>query len=164
MPAQHGTAAARRTDRAGLAHHPFRTPATASCGGRCPHGRATTWARAPIFRLHYLKEDIMSDKRESLNPETVGMGRRRFINTAALAGLTVGVAACNDKPAAAPAASGTPAPAPAPAAAHAGANAGVPGAVCAPAGRSADIVLIAGGSSFCKFDSCGPRARTRCGW
>ena len=64
----------------------------------------------------------MSDKRESLNPETVGMGRRRFINTAALAGLTVGVAACNDKPAAAPAASGTPAPAPAPAAAHAGAN------------------------------------------
>lgn len=65
----------------------------------------------------------MSDKRESLNPETVGMGRRRFINTAALAGLTVGVAACNDKPAAAPAASGTPAPAPAPApTAHAGAN------------------------------------------
>ena len=65
----------------------------------------------------------MSDKRESLNPETVGMGRRRFINTAALAGLTVGVAACNDKPAAAPAASGTPAPAPAPAAAaHSGAS------------------------------------------
>ena len=58
----------------------------------------------------------MSNKREDLNTETVGMGRRRFINTAALAGLTVGVAACNDKPAAAPAAS-APAAAPAPAAA-----------------------------------------------
>ena len=56
----------------------------------------------------------MSDKKDSLSTETAGIGRRRFINTAALAGLTVGVAACNDKPAAAPAAS---APAPAPAAA-----------------------------------------------
>jgi nitrous-oxide reductase len=46
----------------------------------------------------------MSDKTEVLNPETAGMGRRRFINTAAIAGLTVGIAACNDKPAAAPAA------------------------------------------------------------
>ena len=50
----------------------------------------------------------MSDKREDLSTETAGIGRRRFINTAAVAGLAVGVAACNDKPAAAPA---TPAPA-----------------------------------------------------
>ncbi len=63
----------------------------------------------------------MSDKREDLSTETTGMGRRRFINTAAVAGLAVGVAACNDKPAAAPAAAPA-APAPAPAAAHAGAN------------------------------------------
>ena len=55
----------------------------------------------------------MSNKREDLNTETAGIGRRRFINTAALAGLTVGVAACNDKPAAAPAASSAPAAAPA---------------------------------------------------
>ncbi|MHA7601620.1 TAT-dependent nitrous-oxide reductase [Alicycliphilus sp. T452] len=60
-------------------------------------------------------------KKEDLGTETVGMGRRRFINTAALAGLTVGVAACNDKPAAAPAAS-APAPAPAPAAASGAAS------------------------------------------
>ena len=40
----------------------------------------------------------MSNKRE-VTTETVGIGRRRFINTAALAGLTAGVAACNDKPA-----------------------------------------------------------------
>jgi nitrous-oxide reductase len=59
----------------------------------------------------------MSDNKE-LNTETAGMGRRRFINTAALAGLAVGVAGCNDKPAgtAAPAA---PSPAAAPAPAHA---------------------------------------------
>ena len=63
-------------------------------------------------------------KKEDLGTETVGMGRRRFINPAALAGLTVGVAACNDKPAASPAASGTPASAPAPAA-HAGGGANV---------------------------------------
>ena len=63
----------------------------------------------------------MSDKREDMSTETAGMGRRRFINTAAVAGLAVGVAACNDKPAAAPAAAPAPAPA-APAAAHAGAN------------------------------------------
>lgn len=44
----------------------------------------------------------MSNKRE-VTTETVGIGRRRFINTAALAGLTAGVAACNDKPANAPA-------------------------------------------------------------
>ncbi|MDP3424463.1 MAG: TAT-dependent nitrous-oxide reductase [Burkholderiaceae bacterium] len=61
----------------------------------------------------------MSDKTEVLNPETAGMGRRRFINTAAIAGLTVGIAACNDKPAAAPAT--TPA-APAAPAAKGGAN------------------------------------------
>ena len=66
----------------------------------------------------------MSDKKLDTPNETVGLGRRRFINTAALAGLTVGVAACNDKPAAAPAAApAAPAPAPAPApTAHAGAN------------------------------------------
>ena len=46
----------------------------------------------------------MSKKSADLSTETAGIGRRRFINTAALAGLTVGVAACNDKPAAAPAA------------------------------------------------------------
>ena len=64
----------------------------------------------------------MSKKREDLSTETAGIGRRRFINTAALAGLTVGVAACNDKPAAAPAAApAAPAPA-APAASHAGAS------------------------------------------
>ncbi|OGB46583.1 MAG: nitrous-oxide reductase [Burkholderiales bacterium RIFCSPLOWO2_12_FULL_65_40] len=63
----------------------------------------------------------MSDKREDTSTETAGMGRRRFINTAAVAGLAVGVAACNDKPAAAPAAAPAPAPA-APAAAHAGAS------------------------------------------
>ncbi|MDY0106590.1 MAG: TAT-dependent nitrous-oxide reductase [Giesbergeria sp.] len=64
----------------------------------------------------------MSEKTEDLSTETAGMGRRRFINTAAVAGLAVGVAACNDKPAAAPAAApAAPAPA-APAAAHSGAN------------------------------------------
>ena len=64
----------------------------------------------------------MSDKKLDTPNETVGLGRRRFINTAALAGLTVGVAACNDKPAAAPAAApAAPAPAPAPTA-HAGAS------------------------------------------
>ena len=50
----------------------------------------------------------MSVKKESITPETVGMGRRRFINTAALAGLTVGVAACNDKPAASAAPAAAP--------------------------------------------------------
>jgi len=66
----------------------------------------------------------MSDKKLQPQNETVGLGRRRFINTAALAGLTVGVAACNDKPAAAPAAApAASAPPPAPAAAsHAGAS------------------------------------------
>ena len=64
----------------------------------------------------------MSEKTEDMNTETAGMGRRRFINTAAVAGLAVGVAACNDKPAAAPAAApAAPAPA-APAAASSGAN------------------------------------------
>ena len=63
----------------------------------------------------------MSDKREDLSTETAGIGRRRFINTAAVAGLAVGVAACNDKPAAAPAAAPA-APAPAAPAAHGGAN------------------------------------------
>lgn len=60
----------------------------------------------------------MSKKKEDLSAATVGMGRRRFINTAALAGLTVGVAACNDKPAA------SAAPAAAPAAAQVAATKG----------------------------------------
>lgn len=65
----------------------------------------------------------MSNKTENSTKETAGLGRRRFLNSAALAGLTVGVAACNDKPAAAPAAgAAAPAPAPAPAASAAGAN------------------------------------------
>ncbi|WP_298212507.1 TAT-dependent nitrous-oxide reductase [Acidovorax sp.] len=62
----------------------------------------------------------MNERKDSPLP-TTGLGRRSFINTAALVGLTAGVAACNEKPgAAAPAA---PAPA-APAASHgtAGAN------------------------------------------
>jgi nitrous-oxide reductase len=59
----------------------------------------------------------MSTKRE-VTPETTGMGRRRFINTAALAGLTAGVAACTDKPANAPATAAS-GPGAAPAAAQA---------------------------------------------
>ena len=43
------------------------------------------------------------------------LGRRKFINTAALAGLVAGVAGCNDKPAPAVAAAAAPASAPAPA-------------------------------------------------
>ena len=58
----------------------------------------------------------MSTKRE-VTTETVGIGRRRFINTAALAGLTAGVAACNDKPANAPATAAS-GPVSAPTAAH----------------------------------------------
>ena len=54
----------------------------------------------------------MSNKRE-VNPENVGMGRRRFINTAALVGLSAGVAACNDKPATGGAPTAAPAAAPA---------------------------------------------------
>ena len=64
----------------------------------------------------------MSQKKEDLNVATAGIGRRRFINTAALAGLTVGVAACNDKPAARPAAPAASSPAAAPAASHASAS------------------------------------------
>lgn len=74
----------------------------------------------------------MSDKKLDTPNETVGLGRRRFINTAALAGLTVGVAACNDKPAAAPAAAPA-APAPAPAAPAASEVAAAPAAPAAPA-------------------------------
>ena len=58
----------------------------------------------------------MSNKRE-VTTETVGIGRRRFINTAALAGLTAGVAACTDKPANAPATAAS-GPVSAPTAAH----------------------------------------------
>lgn len=51
-----------------------------------------------------------------VSPDTAAMGRRRFINTAALAGLAVGVTACNSKPDSAPAPAAAPA---APAATHA---------------------------------------------
>lgn len=64
----------------------------------------------------------MNDKKDQ-QLASGGLGRRSFINTAALVGLTAGVAACTEKPgtAAAPAA---PAPA-APASSHAGAGANV---------------------------------------
>jgi nitrous-oxide reductase len=65
----------------------------------------------------------MSDKKDSLNTEATAMGRRRFINTAALAGLAAGVAACNDKPAASAAPSAPAASGAAPAA-HAGPDVG----------------------------------------
>ncbi|BEP95819.1 TAT-dependent nitrous-oxide reductase [Acidovorax sp. A79] len=55
----------------------------------------------------------MNERKDSPQP-AAGMGRRSFINTAALVGLTAGVAACTEKPNAA-----TPA-APAPAASAAG--------------------------------------------
>ena len=41
----------------------------------------------------------MNDKNEETLTATTAMGRRSFINTAAIVGLTAGVAACNDKPA-----------------------------------------------------------------
>ena len=63
----------------------------------------------------------MNDKKASQR-EPAGIGRRKFLNTAALAGLTAGVAACNDKPAASTAPS-TTAPAAAPAA-HAASEVG----------------------------------------
>jgi nitrous-oxide reductase len=66
-----------------------------------------------------LKEVIMSNKKDDMSTEAAGMGRRRFLNTAALAGLTIGVTACNDKPESAPAAS---APSTAAPSAHAGAS------------------------------------------
>ncbi|PIF25287.1 nitrous oxide reductase apoprotein [Acidovorax sp. 56] len=53
----------------------------------------------------------MSDKKD-LQPANAGLGRRSFINTAALVGLTAGVAACTEKPSAAtPAAPASAAPA-----------------------------------------------------
>lgn len=63
----------------------------------------------------------MTERKDSPLP-TAGLGRRSFINTAALVGLTAGVAACNEKPSAATPAA--PAPA-APAAGHAAAGANV---------------------------------------
>ncbi|MDD2179319.1 TAT-dependent nitrous-oxide reductase [Acidovorax sp. D2M1] len=63
----------------------------------------------------------MTERKDSPLP-TAGLGRRSFINTAALVGLTAGVAACNEKPSAATPAA--PAPA-APAASHAAAGASV---------------------------------------
>ncbi|MBD9393198.1 TAT-dependent nitrous-oxide reductase [Acidovorax sp. ACV01] len=61
----------------------------------------------------------MTERKDSSLP-TAGLGRRSFINTAALVGLTAGVAACNEKPSAATPAA--PAPA-APAAGHSGTGA-----------------------------------------
>ncbi|MBK6867404.1 MAG: nitrous-oxide reductase [Burkholderiales bacterium] len=63
----------------------------------------------------------MSHVNNEASLESAPIGRRRFINTAALAGLTVGVGACTEKPATAPAP--TPA-APAAPTASAAANAG----------------------------------------
>ena len=63
----------------------------------------------------------MTERKDTSLP-TTGLGRRSFINTAALVGLTAGVAACTEKPSAA--APGAPAPA-APAASHASAGANV---------------------------------------
>ncbi|WP_353233498.1 TAT-dependent nitrous-oxide reductase [Diaphorobacter ruginosibacter] len=65
----------------------------------------------------------MSKEITNLRNENSGMGRRRFINTAALAGLSVGVVGCNDKPAAqsSPAAAASAA-APAAAGSHATAS------------------------------------------
>ena len=62
----------------------------------------------------------MNEKKTDSTLPTAGLGRRSFINTAALVGLTAGVAACNEKPSAATPAA--PAPA-APAASHASAGA-----------------------------------------
>ena len=62
----------------------------------------------------------MTERKDAPLP-TAGLGRRSFINTAALVGLTAGVAACTEKPSAA-----TPAaPAAAPAGGHASAGANV---------------------------------------
>jgi len=64
----------------------------------------------------------MNESRTDHQQPATGMGRRSFINTAALVGLTAGVAACTEKPnAAAPAAPAAPASG-APAASHAGAS------------------------------------------
>lgn len=55
----------------------------------------------------------MSQKPDTQSEQPSGIGRRKFINTAALAGLAASVAACNDKPAttsAAPAAAPNAAP------------------------------------------------------
>ena len=61
----------------------------------------------------------MTERKDSALP-TAGLGRRSFINTAALVGLTAGVAACTEKPNTATPAAPTPA---APAASHASAGA-----------------------------------------
>jgi len=62
----------------------------------------------------------MSQKPSVPSASPTVLGRRKFINTAALAGLVAGVAGCNDKPSAAAAAPAA-APASAPAPAHDGA-------------------------------------------
>lgn len=64
----------------------------------------------------------MSDDKNGSNQTPDGLGRRRFINSAALAGLTLGVAACTEK-------KGEAAPAAASGAAPAAADHGVPAGV-----------------------------------
>ncbi|MGP1629458.1 MAG: TAT-dependent nitrous-oxide reductase [Giesbergeria sp.] len=64
----------------------------------------------------------MSDKKET-SRDPAGIGRRKFLNTAAVVGLTAGVAACNDKPAASASAAPAAAPTAAPAA-HAASEVG----------------------------------------
>ncbi|HRQ03965.1 MAG TPA: TAT-dependent nitrous-oxide reductase, partial [Ottowia sp.] len=61
----------------------------------------------------------MNQDKEELTT-SVEMGRRRFVGSAALVGLTAGVAACTEKPATAPAPAPASAAAPAAAAAPAG--------------------------------------------
>lgn len=63
---------------------------------------------------------MSQSKNETVTP--VGMGRRRFVGSAALAGLAAGVAACTEKPATPAAAPASAPPAPAPAAAPVGAE------------------------------------------
>ncbi len=63
----------------------------------------------------------MNQDKEELTT-SVEMGRRRFVGSAALVGLTAGVAACTEKPATAPAPAPASAAAPAAAAAPAGAQ------------------------------------------
>ena len=64
----------------------------------------------------------MSDTKGTSSLPFGGLGRRKFINTAALAGLTAGVAACTDKGAPASTAAPAGAASAAPAASHVSAN------------------------------------------
>ncbi len=92
-------------------------------------------ARATLFPLPHDDKVTMSKSPSSQNttPSAASpadapnaLGRRQFVGTAALAGLTAGLAACTDKPASAPAAGpAASGPASAPVAAHAGSAAAV---------------------------------------